>query len=109
MSEIPRMRDVDGGVTPPKEPKPLTWRPIETAPRDGTPIHIMRVDWPCAPAAEWDAEGHVVNEHGDPVGGWLMDDTVRIPGQHEDGFLGWDEDPMPTHWAPVLEPPESEE
>lgn len=77
------------------------WCPIETAPKDGTEIFIWRENWDFAPLAFW---GNLCpNEYPD---GWVLGDGVYCGG-NEDGFLGWDDDPMPTHWWPA--PPKGED
>ena len=83
------------------------WQPIETAPKDGTEIFIFRVGWPWAPVAKWtDYPGNPVldeNEQDTWMCGWLFDEWFT-PG-NEDGWLGWSDDEMPTHWMPLPEPP----
>lgn len=68
------------------------WRPIDEAPRDGTPIDIWVKGFP---------DRRVVNMKWD---------------EHEWGFRnvqdpeqGWMEDEEPTHWQPLPEPPTQEE
>jgi hypothetical protein len=76
------------------------WRPIESAPRDGTAILL------------WDASKNVVvsgcwhnePEHDSPINGyepgwawWVSDeDTVMWDGGPDD---------IPTHWLPLPSPP----
>jgi len=86
------------------------WQPIETAPKDGTEIFIFHAGWPWAPVAKW------VEYPGNPVlddnneeccmYGWLFDEWFT-PG-NEDGWLGWSDDEMPTHWSHLPEPPENQ-
>lgn len=52
------------------------WRPIETAPKDGTVIDLWVPEF-----------GRLTNEWFDPE-----DDSWTFPGQ-------------PTHWMPIPEPP----
>lgn len=62
------------------------WRPIETAPRDGT--RIMAYE----PSA--DSKNHEIwweDDCGGPFQGWTDD---------------WDTEPEPTHWMPLPEPPQ---
>ena len=86
------------------------WQPIETAPKDGTEIFIYRYGWPWAPVAKWtDYPGNPVldeNEQDTWMCGWLFDESFT-PG-NEDGFLGWSDDEMPTHWSHLPEPPENQ-
>lgn len=81
--------------------------PIETVPRDGTYVFLY---WPgCGvmPKAKWDwAEGP--NEDG--TGGfclWFLQDEWLNVGGEDDGVLGYEGDPEPTHWiaAPPNTPP----
>lgn len=84
----------------------MTWQPIDTAPRDGTPIFIWRHGWECAPIAWWgrypeivqDAEGNDTTMYG-----WILEKYFRFCPGFEEGFLGWDDDPMPTRWMPLPE------
>ena len=79
------------------------WQPIETAPKDGTAVLVMRNTWPgirggrarrCdginTVVAEWWA-----NESGGS-GAWIC-------------YMGLTQDPKcpfePTHWMPLPEPP----
>lgn len=77
------------------------WLPIEQAPKDGTEIFIFHKDWDYAPKAKWgDYPGNpVLNDKGEDVymAGWLFGEWFS-PGL-EDGFLGWNEDIMPTHFC----------
>ena len=83
------------------------WMPIETAPKDGTDIVIAHPDWDSFPIAQWmeypgnpvlDGEGNTAW-----MWGWGHDSTGFTYG-HEDYWLGWDDDPMPTHWMPRPKP-----
>lgn len=73
------------------------WRPIETAPKDGTPVLVARnlddwwgwnVGW-----ATWEGEGY--------VSGWVSRGFGETPGN-----LGL---AHPTHWMPLPPPPQQEE
>jgi hypothetical protein len=78
------------------------WKPIETAPKDGTEIFIWREGWHCAPVAKWE-----YNVDADAYG-WTIDEEVYL-GQCDEGWLGYvDDDPMPTHWMPLPAPPKGE-
>lgn len=67
----------------------LTWRPIETAPKDGTPIIIARPTW-FLPEEGW----HVVRWDDDC---WTVHD-----GKSDHTLRG----PTPTHWMPVPDAPQ---
>lgn len=103
--EIDRLRKKVARLSP----EPEGWQPIETAPKDGTEIFVLREDWGTAPLAHWGEYpgGMVLNSKGQDVDmdGWLLDESFSAG--HEDGFLGWDDDPMPTHWMPCLSPTKS--
>jgi hypothetical protein len=60
------------------------WRPIESAPRDGTQVLL----W----AAGWRA----------PTTGWTYEDD---PWQDCPFYSGLDQRFIPTHWMPLPEPP----
>jgi hypothetical protein len=101
--------------THPSPPEGAGWRPIETAPKDGTEILLH------APACEYEGT-HVKarTTHGH----WRApSDTPRI--KYQDGFApepewedfepfwaSWDggftEEHPPTHWMPLPAPPASE-
>lgn len=85
----------------------MTWRPIETAPKDGTLVDLWCVD----PAGEFVPEGggiRLTDCGWDDVSGWtrIMDDG------DEDIVQDWVDNPLglppwkPTHWMPLPEPPE---
>ena len=76
------------------------WRPIETAPNDGTRVLLWRDGWCMAPLDHWGE-----NQGDDGVFfGWCWDEAVYVSGACEAGFVGWQEDIdgdlMPTHWLP---------
>ena len=80
--------------------EPSHWRPIETAPKDGTFV-ILHVP-------EGLESGQVT------IGAyWKSEDRAasgRFMKGHWDGWLGMDADILsswcePTHWMPVPEPP----
>lgn len=77
--------------------EPQGWQPIETAPKDGTPIlvgfensgSIYIVRWWVNPEPmTWDG---LANEEY----GWLLAETTKV------AF-------MPTHWMPLPTPPEAD-
>ncbi len=67
----------------------MKWQPIETAPKDGTPILAYRGD-------HYKSFGHV------QVTYWRT-------AAHKVGYIGWGEFNQrwwpPTHWMPLPEPP----
>jgi hypothetical protein len=68
-----------------------TWQPIETAPRDQTPIKVMLPDGSMK-VAMWVWGG-----------GWAGEWDRRRPN----GFGGWlafNDTHQPTHWMPLLPP-----
>jgi hypothetical protein len=85
------------------------WQDIATAPKDGTDIFIYRKDWDCAPVAQWMdyPSNPVLDASGDYswMQGWGHDTMFFCVGE-EDYWLGWDGDPMPTHWMPLPTSPE---
>lgn len=82
-------------------PREDGWRPIESAPRDGTLIVIWNAIYTHCPLAKW------AERDGDD--GWFH--GWELSGLHspccscEDDFIGWNEDIedgyMPTHWLPA--------
>lgn len=84
------------------------WRPIETAPKDGTKIVIWNKRYAFCPIAAWHN-----SESDDEADGWSFDDWNSPCGSVADGFVGYNEDIeaglMPTHWMPLPEPPRQNE
>jgi hypothetical protein len=73
----------------------LAWQPIETAPRDGTPVLLVSAN-----AAEPSAEvGHWSDEDGTFRVGY-PDDWFRLAGH---GLRSWLD--IATHWQPLPAPP----
>ena len=74
------------------------WKPISTAPRDGTWILIGKLDWSVFPKAQWE----LIEDGEEPFFGWVFEDASHSIGVG-DGALGWEEDHdegrMPTVWA----------
>jgi len=74
------------------------WKPIDTAPKDGTKILIWNKIYEFAPIAWW-AEADTCS---DPIYGWHFDTQSSPCCSCEDNFIGWQEDIedglMPTHW-----------
>ena len=70
------------------------WRPIETAPKDGTEILLYCPEWDTPYLGAW---GHAEDSILD---GWMSPDVLP---------LKWTElVESPTHWMPLPAPPESE-
>lgn len=69
----------------------LTWQPIETAPKDGTPVLLYRE------CAGWSVRGwgYWVDVKG--IDGWVSHGFGDPPGNLGLGH--------PTHWMPLPEPP----
>ena len=88
----------------------MDWQPIATSPKDGTNVFIFRHGWNECPLAWWGEypDNPVVNETDEDVwmSGWIFESYLPCYGA-EEGFLGWLEDPMPTHWMPLPAPPEA--
>lgn len=93
---------------------PLRWQPIESAPRDGTPILLLskgdeiEVDGekikrgPAVALGKWWPEGDSwVDEFGQ-LGGDCY--RLEVTGVWESGG-GWFQPNEVTHWMPLPEPP----
>ena len=87
----------------------MSWRPIGTAPKDGTFVLLFRDGWLIAPVAYWSEYpcNPVIGDSHEDVWmyGWLFRDKYCHIGI-EEGFLGWKEDVTPTHWMPLPTPPD---
>jgi hypothetical protein len=66
----------------------MTWQPIETAPKDGTPILITR-------------ETVFLSEEGWHIVRWEEDWWTVHDGKFDHALRG----PDPTHWMPLPERP----
>ena len=68
----------------------MTWKPIETAPKDGTSILIWR--------------------HGIAIGRWNSDQWAKSPRPYwagtDEALRGrlWARANIPTHWQPIKPP-----
>jgi hypothetical protein len=67
------------------------WRPIETAPKDGTEILLAHATW--VDTGYW-----AVNINGDGCDGWTCE-WVASWGYEEYALVS------PSHWMPLPEPP----
>lgn len=86
----------EGAVSP--------WRPIETAPKDGTEIILRRgARVGCAAWYEWQKRASEYHSNGTYLGEFVTDEgaswSIGLDGD------GWDGDKAPTHWMPLPEPP----
>jgi hypothetical protein len=97
-----------------------TWMPIETAPKDGTPIFVLSKEddltdeyhgsvkrLPRAHIANWSPDGWCAED------GKFCDENEIGAVFHQDTGIwssggGWFEDDEVTHWQPLPEPPISE-
>jgi hypothetical protein len=74
---------------------------------DGTIILLWREGWDVLPFASWgDYPYNPVVDSEDRefwLGGWVFSEFLALGV--EEGFLGWDIDPMPTYWMPLPEAP----
>jgi hypothetical protein len=109
----PRNPDFSGGLTPSQHLDVVrggvdpTWRPIETAPRDGT--WVLLAGGECESNEESDSRGRVVTgqwttEYRSNAGDRRIDDFGRWEfAYYDSGFYGEYENP--THWQPLPQPP----
>ncbi len=77
--------------------QPAGWRPIETAPKDGTEILLSNGD--DVSQGHWLYEAPYIRERRDADGRYIDQDE-------SDGFEGWIDwlggmNPEPTHWMPL--------
>jgi hypothetical protein len=88
-------------TTPPQR-QPLTWQPIETAPKDGTAVLIMRDIWPGTNTGRADE----CNGYNTYVAEWWADEG---PSGNWVCYMDSVLDPIcpihPTHWMPLPAPP----
>lgn len=74
----------------------MTWQPISTAPKDGTPIIVAgpsEKGW-CYGVAFWNPNGN----------SWVGD-CLEVTGIWETGSAWFEPDEV-THWQPLPAPPE---
>ena len=72
------------------------WQPIETAPKDGTPVLFANYDAMCLLTGA----PHVWAGRYDKLGG--EDDELMM---HECSYAATNENGDPTHWMPLPNPP----
>lgn len=73
----------------------MEWKPIETAPMDGTTVLLYPATW---------------NGYGCSMGYWDEDEYAKKPNpywrRHDDmGRVSNSRSTPPTHWMPLPEPP----
>jgi hypothetical protein len=77
------------------------WQPIETAPKDGTPVLIARVEY---------TEGKSPEVAEVDVGAYLYDAGMNTPDGYEPAYWYWASDngsiEEPTHWMPLPPAPQ---
>lgn len=87
-----------------REREGMAWRPIETAPKDGTTVLVYVPGETLYPtAASYDSREYFAKEYGDPEympEGWRWENGY--PGDFHEEVID------PTHWLPLPSPPESE-
>lgn len=97
----------------------MNWQPIETAPKDGTPVLLCSraytVELPDEPSIHHAAKCHIgvwnpegdswTDEHGN-FGGEIC--TLTVTGTWSSGG-GWFQPNEVTHWMPLPSPPATEE
>lgn len=80
------------------------WRPIETAPRNGTAIQAKIPGHGNDNVIAW--IGGLVDEHGEDCGGWSFVSAQEPPDDWTDGVC-WESNEdgkpstKPTHWKPL--------
>ena len=84
------------------------WNPIETAPKDGTAVLVMRDIWPGT------STGRAIecNGHNTYVAEWWGGDNDSDEGHwvcYMDAVLDPDCPIEPTHWMPLPFPPADQE
>ena len=92
----------------------MKWRPIDTAPKDGTPVIVAEDgivfeayfhrfgDYELSDEADWDIAGMGVEDRRAKGGFWYTKENNAMDGEH--GGTG-DTPSHPTHWMPLPAPP----
>lgn len=87
----------------------MTLKPIKEAPQDGTPVYLYWPGCKVMPLAWWTLENGVYWGGEDSVFKfWVFADEMLNIGQEGEGGIGWDGDPVPTHFMPVPKDGEGE-
>lgn len=86
------------------------WRPIETAPKDGTVFQAIIPGHGADNVIMW-LDG-LIGPSGEDTGGWCFAEDQEPPDCWTDGVcwaVNEDGKPsvQPTHWAPLPPPPEA--
>lgn len=71
----------------------MSWQPIETAPRDGTAVIVMRDIWPGTPSGR----AEECNGHNTYIAQWWGSSWVCYMGAIQDPKCPIE----PTHWQPL--------
>lgn len=81
----------------------VRWKPIETAPRDGTAVLVMRNIWPGTETGL----AEECNGHNTYVAGWWADEAERGAWMCYMDRIFEPRCPVePTHWMPLAERPQ---
>ena len=86
------------------------WRPIESAPKDGTAFQAIIPGHGTDNVLRW--AGGLLDSDGNDCGTWVFDSDQEPPNDWTDGWC-WEvnEDGVPsthpTHWMPLPPPPHS--
>jgi len=83
----------------------MEWQPIETAPKDGTPIILFggRVTAGHWEAERWPVSAEYHGSTGEYLGQFETGECIEAWWYSEDG--GFDSESQPTHWMPLPPPP----
>lgn len=77
------------------------WKPIETAPKDGTKVLASRHDYLWPEVVYWQEYDAETREETGEDGYWAF--AGELLANVADPF---DADTLPTHWQPLPEPPQ---
>lgn len=89
----------------------MEWRPIESAPKNGTAIQAKIPGHGSDNIIAW--LNGLVGEHGEDCGGWSFVEEQEPPDNWTDGIC-WarnedgEESTKPTHWKPLPAPAQLE-